>query len=243
MKIKLSSVPVRDQDKALRFYTEVLGFVKKHDIPVGGPRWLTVVSPQDPGGTELVLEPNADYPDHVLRGSGRFPVYRRFAMAISKAKSVLEYLAELPPERRAVIASVRNVILKNLDSAYEEGMQYGMIGYYVPHRLYPAGYRPNPKQPLPFVGLASQKQYISLYMAGPYCGCGEPGSGETSDSKWFREAWLSTGKKLDMGKACVRFKRLEDVPLDVIGEAVARIPVRLCIARYESALGLTASTR
>jgi len=148
------------------------------------------------------------------------------------AKSVTGYLASLPADRRAAISAVRDVICKNLDKDYEEGIQYGMIGYYVPHRLFPAGYHTDPKQPLPFAALASQKNHMALYLMGVYCGCGEGADGETADSKWFRQAWGKTGKKLDMGKACVRFTKLENVALDVVGEAVRRIPAKVYVARY-----------
>jgi len=146
----------------------------------------------------------------------------------SKAATVSEYLAALPPDRRAAIESVRSVILRNLDREYEEGMQYGMIGYYVPHRVYPPGYHCDPKQPLPFVALASQKDYMSLYLGCVYL------SPETE--RWFRDAWARSGKKLDMGKSCLRFRRLDDLALDVVGEAVRRTPVRNLIASYEAAL-------
>jgi hypothetical protein len=106
-------------------------------------------------------------------------------------------------------------------------MQYGMIGYYVPHRVYPAGYHCDPKQPLPFAALASQKNYMSLYLMCVY--------GDSPLAKWFREAWAKSGKKLDMGKACVRFKKLEDLALDVIGEAIRRVPARKYIEFCEGA--------
>jgi Domain of unknown function (DU1801) len=148
----------------------------------------------------------------------------------SKATTVEQYLAELPEDRRTALEAVRQVILKNLDKDYEEGIQYGMIGYYVPHRVHPAGYHCDPKQPLPFAGLASQKNYMSLYLMCVY--------GDTNHSKWFREAWAKTGKKLDMGKACVRFKKLDDLPLDVIGEAIKRVPTKTyikdCISAVQS---------
>ena len=147
----------------------------------------------------------------------------------SKAKTVKEYLASLPEDRRKVISAVRKVILKNLDKDYEEGMQYGAIGYYVPHRLYPHGYHCDPKIPLPFAGLGSQKNHMSV---GMMCHYGDP-----AEDKWFRNAWLKTGKKLDMGKCCVRFKKLEDVPLEVIGQAIKRVPARKYIAIYEKMLG------
>lgn len=158
----------------------------------------------------------------------------------SSAKTVSAYLASLPADRRDAISAVRDVIRANLDVGYEEGIQYGMIGYYVPHRLFPAGYHPDPEQPLPFAALASQKNHMSLYMMGVYCGCAEGASGETPDAKWSRQAWTRTGKKLDMGKACVRFKRLDQVALDVVGEAVRRIPAKLYVERYEQALAATA---
>src|ERR1700730_4903672 len=146
----------------------------------------------------------------------------------SGAATVEKYLRELPADRRRAIEIVRQMILKNLDGDYEEGMQYGMIGYYVPHRVYPAGYHCDPKQPLPFAGLASQKNYMSLYLMCVY--------GDTDHSKWFREAWAKTGKKLDMGKSCVRFKKLDDLALDVIGEAIKRVPAKKYIEHCEAAI-------
>lgn len=144
----------------------------------------------------------------------------------SKAKTVAEYLSSLPDDRRCALEAVRKVILDNLDSDYEEGMSYGMIGYYVPHRVYPAGYHCDPKQGLPFAGLASQKNYMSFYMMG---------LSDTSLGQWFRSVWAKSGCKLEMGKGCIRFRKLEDLPLDVIGEAIRRVPARLCIEQYERA--------
>ena len=149
----------------------------------------------------------------------------------SRAKTVDEYLAGLPEERRAAIQAVRKVIRKNLDKDYEEGMQYGMIGYYVPHKVYPPGYHCDPKQPLPFAGLASQKNHMAVYLM---CSYGSP-----EQAEWFRKEWAKTGKKLDMGKACVRFKKLEDLALDVIGQAVARVPAKKYVANYESVIKST----
>ena len=106
----------------------------------------------------------------------------------SQATTVEQYLAELPDDRRAAISAVRKVILKNFNKGYEEGMQYGAIGYYVPHSLYPAGYHCDPRQPLGFAALASQKNYMSLYMMPVYC----DGATETT----FRDEWIKTGKKL-----------------------------------------------
>jgi hypothetical protein len=147
----------------------------------------------------------------------------------SQAKTVDEYLAELPDDRRELVEAVRAEILKSLPDGYEEGMQYGMIGYFVPHSVYPAGYHCNPKQPLPFANLASQKQYVSVYLYCVYS--------DDRQADWFRKAWEKTGKKLNMGKSRVRFRKLEDVPLKVIGQAVRRVPVSKFIATYEAAIG------
>lgn len=147
----------------------------------------------------------------------------------SKATTVEAYLKELPEDRRAAIEAVRAVIRKNLPKGYAEGMQYGMIGYFVPHDVYPPGYHCDPKQPVPFAGLASQKNSMSLYLMCIY--------GVPEHEAWFRDAWLKTGKKLDMGKSCVRFKKLEDVPLDVVGQAIKRVPVKKFLEHYESVIG------
>src|SRR5262245_52028190 len=104
----------------------------------------------------------------------------------SEAKTVKEYLAGLPADRREAISAVRNSILKNLDEDYEEGMQYGMIGYYVPHRIFPAGYHCDPRQPLPVAGLASQKNHMAVYLMCVY--------GHEGTNKWFVDAWAKTGK-------------------------------------------------
>ena len=147
----------------------------------------------------------------------------------STMTTVTEYLHSLPPDRREAIQAVRSVILKNLDKDYEEGMQYGMIGYFVPHRIFPAGYHCDPRQPLPFACLASQKGGMSLHLMCVY--------GHEPLRNWFVEAWKKTGKKLDMGKACVRFKKLEDVALDVVGEAILRVPAKTYIEHYQALLG------
>jgi len=146
----------------------------------------------------------------------------------SKAKTVAQYLAELSPDRRKVVDGVRKVIRANLDPGFEEGMQYGMIGYYVPHSLYPAGYHCNPAQPLPFACLASQKNYLSLYLTCIYASSAERAA--------FEKAWRESGKKLDMGKSCIRFKKLDDLALDVIAKAIARVSMKKFIASYEAGL-------
>ena len=144
----------------------------------------------------------------------------------SKAATVAQYLAELPPDRRSAIQAVLKVIRANIDPGFAEGMQYGMIGWFVPHKLYPAGYHCDPKQPLPFAGLASQKNYMALYMGCLYA--------DTSELERFQKRWATTGKKLDMGKSCIRFKKTDDLPLDVIGEAFSRIKVKRFVADYET---------
>ncbi len=156
----------------------------------------------------------------------------------SNAATVDEYIAQLPPDRAAAISAVREVILKNLDKGYAESMAYGMIGYNVPHSIYPAGYHCNPQQPLPYAGLASQKNHMSLYLMSCYCdpAAGEKDSPRNRHAQWFIDEWTKTGKKLDMGKACIRFKKLDDIPLPLIGEAIRRVPVKQFIEQYESAL-------
>jgi len=161
----------------------------------------------------------------------------------SKATTVKEYLAGLPPDRRAVVQGVREVILKNKDKDLEEGMGYGMIWYYLPRSIYPAGYHVDPKMPLGFAALAAQKNYYSIYMMALYCGCGLDMKSPTPDSSWFRKEWEKTGKKLDMGKSCIRFKKLDDLPLDLIGKAIARVPVKTYIREYEKVLQAVAARK
>lgn len=143
-------------------------------------------------------------------------------------QSVEEYLAALPEDRREILSAIQAVILENLPEGYEEGIQYNMIGYYVPHSIYPAGYHCDRKQPLPFMHLASMKNHLGFY---PFCLYGD-----SSRMEWFLEEHLKLGKKLDAGKACIRFKKLTDVSLDLIGELVRGIPVRQFIEVYESQL-------
>ena len=148
-------------------------------------------------------------------------------MVQSKATTVDKYLAELPEDRRAAIQAVREVILENLDHEFEEGMTYGMIGYYVPHSVYPAGYHCDPSQPLGFANLASQKNHMALYMMCLYV-----------DQKLrtsFESEWKKAGKKLDMGKACLRFKNVDDLALDVIGKAIRQVSARKYIEICERA--------
>jgi hypothetical protein len=153
----------------------------------------------------------------------------------SKAKTVDEYLKSLPDDRREAISAVRKVILKNLPKGYEEGMQYGMIGYYVPHSIYPKGYHCDPKQPLPLAGLASQQNYMSLYLFCIYA--------SEEHNEWFVGAYKASGKKLDMGKGCVRFKKLDDLPLDVVGKAFAQVPVKEHLKFYEESIALSGARK
>jgi Domain of unknown function (DU1801) len=127
-------------------------------------------------------------------------------VAESDATTVDAYLAELPRDRRATVEGVRAVILEHLPEGFTEGMQYGMIGYYIPLERYSDTYN---GQPLAIAALANQKRYISLYLMGIYA--------NDDDAWWFREQWTRSGKRLDMGKSCVRFRKLDDVPLDVVG--------------------------
>ena len=132
----------------------------------------------------------------------------------SSAKSVDDYLAELDEGRRAAISAVRAVILANLPAGYQETMQYGMISYVVPLSVVAETYN---GQPLMYIALASQKQYMSLYLTTVY--------GDQELAAWFKQRYLATGKKLNMGKSCVRFRKLHDLPLDLVGEVVALTPI------------------
>jgi hypothetical protein len=154
---------------------------------------------------------------------------------MSTPTTVNAYLAALPEDRRKAVSAVRAVIRKNLPKGYEEGIQYGMIGYFVPHAIYPAGYHANPKEPLPFAHLASQKSHMALYLMGVY--------GDAKLAAWFTGAWKKAGRKLDMGKACVRFKELADLPLDVVGEVIAKVPVEAFVKRYEASIPVSSRAK
>jgi hypothetical protein len=145
-------------------------------------------------------------------------------MVQSAAKTVAQYLKELPPERRKVIAAVRKLVNANLPAGYEEGMQYGMIGWYIPLSRYPETYN---KQPLGYAALAAQKNYTTLYLMNVYSG--------TKAEKRLRTAYKSAGKKLDLGKCCLRFKSLEDLVPDAVAEAIASLTPEEFIESYEAA--------
>lgn len=151
-------------------------------------------------------------------------------MVASTASTPEEYIKSLPDEKRAVIEAIRTVILRNLPKGFEEVMQYGMISYVVPLSLYPAGYRNDKKTPLPYLSLAAQKNHYALYSMAVY--------GNPKLLKWFVDAYKKSGKKLDMGKGCIRGKRLEDFALDVIGQAATKLTVDEYIAQYQKARGL-----
>jgi len=147
----------------------------------------------------------------------------------SNAKTPDEYIAGLPDDRKQITSDIRKTINVNLPKGFREGMAYGMISWAVPHELYPPGYHCDPKLPLGYMGLASQKNYISLYSMCLYAGAKE--------LDWFRNEWPKhSQKKLDMGKSCIRLKKPEDVPLKLIGELASRLTPQDWIAIYEKAL-------
>ena len=147
----------------------------------------------------------------------------------SKATTPEEYIAEMPAERQAAFKKLRTVIKKNLPKGFKEQMSYGMLGYVVPHSKYPAGYHCKPELPLPFMNIASQKNFIAVYHMMVYA--------DPSLKKWFTEAHAkASSKKLDMGKSCVRYKKPEDIPIELIGELAAKVTPEEWIARYEKML-------
>jgi Domain of unknown function (DU1801) len=143
-------------------------------------------------------------------------------MARSNAATVEEYLEELPEERCAVVSAVREVILRNLPKGYREAMNWGVINYEVPLERYPTTYNGHP---LSYAALAAQKNHFALYLM---CVC------DAEQAAWLREQFQKAGKKLDMGKACVRFRKLTDLPLEVIGQVIARTSPEAFIAQYEA---------
>lgn len=148
-------------------------------------------------------------------------------MVSSKATTVEQYLSELTDDRRQGIAEVRDAILGNLPDGFVEVMNWGMIAYEVPLEVFPDTYN---KQPLQLAGLASQKNHMAVYLTTVYA---DPGT-----ESWFREAYLATGKKLDMGKSCVRFKTIEQLPVDLIGEVISRVSMEQFLDHYREAKGM-----
>jgi hypothetical protein len=145
-------------------------------------------------------------------------------MKIEGVTTVEDYLNSIPEDRKEPVRAVRKIILDNLPEGYEECFAYGMIGYVIPLKRYPVTYN---KQPLMMAALASQKNYMSLYLMTVY--------GDKSTGEWFAGEFKKQGKKLDKGKSCIHFKKLDDLPLDVIAKAIARVPVEKYIEKYELA--------
>ena len=146
----------------------------------------------------------------------------------SKATTPEHYLSELPEDRKIAMLKLRNVIKDNLPKGFQEQMSYGMLGYVVPHSIYPNGYHCNPKLPLPFINLASQKNFIALYHMGIYA--------NKNLLDWFVVEYPKHFKtKIDMGKSCLRFKKMEDIPFELIGELVKKMSVQDWISIYENA--------
>jgi len=143
--------------------------------------------------------------------------------------AVEEYLRSIAPERKEVFQRLHDTILANLDPEFDVVMSYGMIGYVLPHKVYPAGYHCDPKLPLPFVSIASQKSHMALYHMGMYA------NPELLD--WFVQTYTAvTGKKPDMGKSCIRFKKPESIPIPLIGELIGKMSASEWIALYEEQL-------
>jgi uncharacterized protein YdhG (YjbR/CyaY superfamily) len=144
----------------------------------------------------------------------------------SKAITVDQYIEEIPEERKQAVTELRKVIKKNIPKGFQECMSYGMVGYVVPHCKYPAGYHCDPKLPLPFMAFASQKNFIAVYHMGIYA--------EPRLLQWFTEAHAKASpKKLDIGKSCMRYKKAEDIPYQLIGELVSKITPDEWIEMYE----------
>ena len=143
-------------------------------------------------------------------------------MASSSAETVEQYLGGLPDDRREAIAEVRDTILANLPAGVVETMNWGMISYEIPLEVFPDTYN---KKPLMYAALASQKNHMALYLHSI--------SMNDGDAEWFKERYLETGKKLDMGKSCVRFKKIDQLPVELIGEAIARVTVEEFLDYYQ----------
>ena len=146
----------------------------------------------------------------------------------SKSNIVAEYVKELPADRQQAIEQLRTVIKKNLPKGFKEEMNYGMIGYVIPHSLYPAGYHCKPTDPLPFMNVASQKNFIAVYHMGLYA--------DPILMKWFMTQYPKhSTQKIDMGKSCIRFKKPDQIPFKLIGELTSKMNPAQWIALYEKA--------
>lgn len=145
----------------------------------------------------------------------------------SNAQTIAGYLYELPENRKETMNKLRAIILQNIPEGFVETMSYGMIGYVVPHTLYPEGYHCNPKLPLPFINLASQKNFIALYHMGIYA--------NPELLNWFTDEFPQySNQKLDMGKSCIRFKKIDHIPFDLIAALVQKMSVEDWVNTYES---------
>ena len=143
-----------------------------------------------------------------------------------KANSPQDYISQIPEERQPIVSKIRKIILENIPKGFEEQMSYGMLGYVVPHSIYPDGYHCDTKLPLPFMSLASQKNFVALYHSGIYA--------DPKLHDWFvKEYPKHCKRKLDMGKSCVRFKSMDDIPYDLIEELCTKMTVDDWIALYE----------
>jgi hypothetical protein len=145
---------------------------------------------------------------------------------VKRSEEVEAYLAALTDERREALEAVIDVVSKSIDPRFEFGMQYKMPAWYLPHSEYPSGYHCDPKQPLPFASIASQKKHIGLYLFCIYC--------DESVKERFVSEWKESGKHLDMGKSCVRVKDLESIPMEVLGRAFKRVTAKKFVAAYET---------
>ncbi len=146
----------------------------------------------------------------------------------SSARSPAEYVAALPPGRREVIKRLRHLLRTSLPKGFKEVMSGGMLAYVVPHSIFPAGYHCDPRRPLPFINLAAQKQYVALYHLGLY---------DRALLAWLEREWPKhTEAKLDLGKCCLRFRRLDQIPYDLIGELAAKMTPQQWIAVYQRAI-------
>ncbi len=143
-----------------------------------------------------------------------------------------DYLASLPEDRQEPMTALRDAITEALPEGYQEGIQYGMIGWSIPHSIYPAGYHCDPKQPVPFVSIASQKSHMAVYL---FCLYLEPEAVEK-----FQADWKATGTKLDMGKSCLRFKKWSDVRVELIQDVIRSASVEKFLAAYEASIPASA---
>lgn len=143
-------------------------------------------------------------------------------------KTIKSYLASLSAERLEMVEAIRAVIAKNIDPRFEEGMQYGMPAWYLPHSEYEHGYHCDPKQPLPYASVGSQKNHVGIYLFCIYC--------DPKGKERFATEWKKTGCRLDMGKACIRVKSLDQVPLAVIGRAIKRVTAKKFVKAYETVI-------